>query len=175
MSDHEIKVVVVDNFGKDVDSVPRRPIHVVLNNIRSAHNVGSIFRTADAALAEKVYTCGITAHPPSHKLKKTSLGSGRFVPWEHFGTALDAVQQLQARGVQVCALEATDRSEGLFDVAFPKPVAVVFGNEVDGVSRDVLAAADRVIAIPMGGFKNSLNVAVAAGVVIYEIARQQGA
>lgn len=172
MCDRELHVVVVDNFGKDVASVPRRPLHVVLDNIRSAYNVGSIFRTADAALVEHVYTCGITAHPPSHKLKKTSLGAARFVPWAHFDTALDAVRLLQARGVPVYALEVTDKSQSLFETQFPSPAAIVLGNEVHGVSRDVLAAADQLVAIPMDGFKNSMNVSVAAGVAIYEIVRQ---
>ena len=165
-------VIVVDNFGKDMQSVPRRPIHVVLDNVRSAYNVGSIFRTCDAALVERVYCCGITAHPPSPKLKKTSLGAARFVPWEHVDTTLEAVQALKARGVPVFALEVAERSESLFDVVWPSPAAIVLGSEVDGVSQDVLAAADRIVAIPMGGFKNSINAAVAAGVVVFEMARQ---
>jgi len=172
MAEDGIQVVVVDNFGKDIDSVPRRPVHVVLDNIRSAHNVGSIFRTCDAALVERVYCCGITAHPPSHKLKKTSLGAARFVPWEHCETTADAVQALKALGIPVFAFEVTDRSESLFAMDVPSPVALVFGNEVDGVSRDVLPLADRIVAIPMGGFKNSVNVAVATGVAVFEVVRQ---
>jgi len=172
MCDDPIRVVVVDNFGRDMDSVPRRPIHVVLDNVRSAHNVGSIFRTCDAALVERVYACGITARPPSLKLKKTSLGAARFVPWEHFGSAIDAVGTLKQQGIPVYAIEVTDRSESVFEVEFPSPVAIVLGSEVDGVSGDVLAAADRIVAIPMAGFKNSVNVSVAAGVVVFEIVRQ---
>ncbi len=172
MSQKHINVVIVDNFGKDVASVPRRPIHVVLDNIRSAYNVGSIFRTCDAALVEKVYCCGITAHPPNHKLKKTSLGAARFVPWEHFGSTLDAVAAIKERGVPVFALEVTDRSEDLFKIDVPSPVAIVLGSEVEGVAQEVLAAADRIVAIPMAGFKNSINVSVAAGVAIFEIARR---
>jgi tRNA G18 (ribose-2'-O)-methylase SpoU len=164
--------VVVDNFGRDMASVPRRPLHVVLDNLRSAYNVGSIFRTADAALVEKVYTCGISAHPPNLKLRKTSLGAARFVPWEHFTRTMDAVSALRSRGIPVYAFEVTDRSRSLFATRFRSPAAVVFGNELAGVSGEVLAAADEIVAIPMGGFKNSVNVSVAAGVAIFEIVRQ---
>ena len=174
MSDDDIDVVVVDNFGKDVDAVPRRPIHVVLDNVRSAYNVGSVFRTADAALVQQLYLGGITAHPPNQKLKKTSLGAARFVPWVRTDSALDAVRRLQADGVPVYAFETADQSRSLFDTVFPRPVGLVFGSEVEGVSQGVLAAADHIVAIPMGGFKNSMNVAVAFGVVVYEIARQYG-
>ena len=172
MSDGAIEVVVTDNFGRDLDSVPRRPIHVVLDNLRSAYNVGSIFRTADATLVEKVYTGGITPHPPHPKVKKTSLGATRFVPWQHFETTFDAVQHLAERQIPIYAFEVTSRSRNLFTTEFPSPVAILLGSETDGVSRDVLAAADEIVAIPMGGFKNSLNVSVAAGVIIYEIVRQ---
>jgi len=171
MSD-ALQVTVTDNFGKDLDSVSRRPIHVVLDNLRSAYNVGSIFRTADATLVERIYTCGITPHPPNPKVKKTSLGATRFVPWQHFDSTLDAVQHLASRRIPLYAFELTSKSRNLFTTEFPSPVAVLLGSETDGVSRDVLAAADEIVAIPMGGFKNSLNVSVAAGVIIYEIERQ---
>ncbi len=164
--------VVVSHFGLDPASVPRRPLYVVLDNIRSAYNVGSIFRTCDAAAAQMIYCCGITAHPPHHKLKKTSLGADFFVPWRHTDSALDAVRELQQQGVDVLALEVTERSENLFDVPVTAPAALVLGNEVEGVDPRVLDAADRVVAIPMAGFKNSLNVAVAAGIAVFEIVRR---
>lgn len=167
-----MEVVVTDNFGKDMGSVPRRPIHVVLDNLRSAYNVGSIFRTADATLVEKVYACGITPHPPNPKVKKTSLGAARFVPWQHFATTADAVQHLAEQQIPLYAVEVTSKSRSLFITEFPSPVAILLGSETDGVSRDILAAADEIVAIPMGGFKNSMNVSVAAGVVIYEIMRR---
>jgi len=140
--------------------------------LRSAFNVGSIIRTADCALVEKVYCCGITAHPPHKKLDKTSLGALPYVPWEHRETALEIVSELKAKGIPIFALELTNKSRVIWDISFPLPVAVVLGNEALGVSEDVLQLADEIVEIPMLGYKNSINVAVAFGIVVYEIQRQ---
>jgi len=157
---------------EEFERVPRRPVFVVLDNLRSAFNVGSVIRTADCALVEKIYFCGITAHPPHRKLDKTSLGSLPYVPWEHKETAEEVVLELHKKGVPVYALELTNRSHPIWKVCFPEPVALVLGNEALGVSKDVLALADKIVEIPMLGYKNSINVAVAFGIVVYEIQRQ---
>ena len=155
------------------ENVPRRPIYAILDNLRSAFNVGSIIRAADCALVEKVYLCGITAHPPHKKLDKTSLGALPYVPWEHRSTAEEAVAELKDRNIPVVALELTNRSRVLWEYRFPEPVGLVLGNEALGVSPKALALVDDIVEIPMLGYKNSINVAVAFGIAVYEIQRQQ--
>ena len=152
----------------------KHPIHLVLDHLRSAFNVGSIFRTADTARLAEVVTCGYTAHPPHPKLDKTALGTLEYVPSRHFDTTVEAVEDLQAAGVQVWALETTSRSVPHTAVVYPQPVALVLGNEALGVERAVLERCDRLIEIPMYGYKNSLNVAAACAVVVFEILRQWG-
>ena len=151
----------------------RRPVYVLLDNLRSAFNVGSIVRTADCALIEKVIFCGITAHPPHKKLDKTSLGALPYITCEHRDDVTEAIRELKEEGVSIVALELTNRSKVIWEYQFPSPVAVVLGNEALGVSQEALDLADDIIEIPMLGFKNSLNVSVAFGVVAYEIQRQQ--
>lgn len=151
---------------------PRRPIFVVLDNLRSAFNVGAIFRTADCLGVERALPCGITAHPPHPKLEKTALGTVDYVPWEYRDSTLQAVQELKGKGIEVIALETTDASVPYHQIEYPTPVCLVLGNEALGVSREVLEAADRIVEIPVAGFKNSLNVAIAFGIVAYEIVRQ---
>jgi 23S rRNA (guanosine2251-2'-O)-methyltransferase len=155
-------------FGR----LPRFPVTVILDNLRSAFNVGSIFRTADCALVEKIVTCGITAHPPNRKLEKTALGTIPFIAWEHRTDAAEAARELRSGGRRIVALETTDRSGILWESRFSLPAALVVGNEALGVSREVLDLADEVIEIPMFGFKNSINAAVAVGGVMNEIQRQ---
>jgi tRNA G18 (ribose-2'-O)-methylase SpoU len=154
--------------------LPRQPLYLVLDDLRSAFNVGSIFRTADTARLARVVTCGYTAHPPHPKLDKTALGTLGYVPAAHYGTALEAVADLQRQGVPVWALETTSRSRTYSEVAYPRPLAVVLGNEALGVSRPVLERCDELVEIPVSGYKNSLNVAVACGVVVFEVLRQWG-
>jgi 23S rRNA (guanosine2251-2'-O)-methyltransferase len=156
----------------DFAKIARCPVTVVLDNLRSAFNVGSIFRTADCSLVQKIITCGITAHPPNGKLEKTALGTLPIVPWEHRAAAAEAVAEMKSAGVRVVAMETTDQSETLWNFRFPLPVCLVFGNEALGVSSPALAAADDLVEIPMFGYKNSINVAAAFGIVMYEIQRQ---
>lgn len=153
-------------------AIPRLPVYAVLENLRSAFNVGSIIRTADCALLQTVYLCGITAHPPHRKLEKTSLGALPFIQWEYRTSALEAVRECRSKSIPVAALELTDRSRCIWEFDFPMPVALVMGNEALGVSREILNEADTIIEIPMLGYKNSINVAVAFGIVVYEIQRQ---
>jgi len=169
--------IQVRSFDSDLNPeqfqvIPRFPVYAVLENLRSAFNVGSIIRTADCALLKMVYLCGITAHPPHRKLDKTSLGALPFVQWEYRESALEAVRECRSKSIPVAALELTDRSQCLWEIDFPLPVALVMGNEALGVSREVLNEVDHIVEIPMLGYKNSINVAVAFGVAVYEIQRQ---
>jgi tRNA G18 (ribose-2'-O)-methylase SpoU len=148
---------------------------VILDNLRSAFNVGSIFRTADACGVERIYLCGITARPPNQKLDKTALGATEFVPWEYRSSTHNALEQLSNDGVPVLCVEISPSSKSLWKVHFPERVGIVFGHEVYGVSEDILAMADGVIQLPMLGIKNTLNVATACGVVLFEALRQRWA
>lgn len=147
------------------------PIVLVLDNVRSALNVGSIFRTADAFLLEKILLCGITAQPPHREILKTALGSTDSVNWEYMPSTETAVSELKTQGYQVFAVEQTTQSIWLQDF---RPVAdgkyaFILGNEVDGVSQNVLSMCDGVVEIPQFGTKHSLNVAVAAGIVVWTV------
>ena len=147
----------------------RRPVHVVLDNVRSAFNVGSIFRTADAAGVECVHLCGITCWPPHAKLEKTSLGAHQYVGWKRHESTEDALRSLRAQGIPIVALETRPKAQVMGQFSWPQPVAIVLGHEVVGVSAEVLALCDVCLQIPMFGVKNSLNVASAFAVVIYDV------
>lgn len=148
---------------------PRRPIHVVLDNLRSAFNVGSIFRTADAGAVEHIHLCGMTAHPPHKKLEKTALGAFDYVPWTYHPRTKDAIRDLQSRNVPCVAVEVTPEATPLPEMHWPQPVAIVFGNEVSGITGDILTRCNAVVQIPMHGYKNTINVATAFGIVLYDI------
>ena len=142
---------------------------LVLDNIRSAHNVGSAFRTSDAFKVDRIYLCGICAAPPSAEIHKSALGAEDSVEWEHFGRTQDAVEALKAEGYTVIAVEQTVNSVKLNDF---KPVpgkryALIFGNEVDGVQQDVVDASDFSLEVPQWGTKHSLNVSVTVGVLLW--------
>lgn len=149
------------------------PIVAVLENIRSAYNVGSVFRTADAFLLEGIYITGYTCTPPHKEIKKTALGAEDTVSWQHFTTATAAIEQLKKDGYTVFAIEQAQDSIALQHLNFTaiEKVAVVFGNEVSGVEQATIALCDGVIEIPQLGMKHSLNIATAAGVVLWEIVR----
>ena len=151
---------------------PKFPVVLVLDNLRSAFNVGALFRVADTARLAGLLTCGHTAHPPHPRLDKTALGSLDYVAGEHFPTTEEAVGRLREDGVPVWALETTSRSRHYARVSYPRPVALVLGNEALGVQPSVLESCDELVEVPVFGFKNSLNVAAAAAVVVYEILRQ---
>jgi tRNA G18 (ribose-2'-O)-methylase SpoU len=149
--------------------LPQEGIVVVLDNIRSAHNAGSVFRSCDAFKADKVYLCGITPVPPSAEIHKSALGAEFSVPWEHCPHTLEVVGRLKAEGYVTIAVEQTVNSLelGCFVREKGRKYAFIFGNEVDGVSQDVVDASDMALEIPQRGTKHSLNVSVAAGVVLW--------
>lgn len=149
-------------------------IAVVLDNVRSAHNVGSAFRSADAFKADKVVLCGICAVPPSAEIHKTALGAEDSVPWEHFDRTADAVEALRAEGYTLVSVEQTVHSVSLESFR-PEPgnrYAIVFGNEVEGVGQDVVDASDLSLEIPQWGTKHSLNVSVTVGIVLWHLRSQ---
>lgn len=152
--------------------LPKHPIYLILDNLRSAFNVGSIFRTADTSRLAQVITCGYTAHPPHAKLDKTALGTLEYVPTRHFDSTTEAVSHLRQAGTPVFALETTTASSVYTECPYPQPLGLVLGNEALGVSREVLDQCDQILEIPLFGFKNSMNVAAAAAVVTFEILRQ---
>jgi tRNA G18 (ribose-2'-O)-methylase SpoU len=145
------------------------PLIVVLDDVRSMHNVGSVFRTADAFRLEAVYLCGITGCPPHNEIHKTALGAEDSVEWRHFDSALEAVRELQGRGVTVFSVEQAEGSTKLpsFQPEQGKSYAIVLGNEVKGVHQEVVDASDGCLEIPQYGTKHSMNVSVTAGIVIY--------
>jgi len=145
------------------------PIVIVLDNVRSLNNIGSIFRTADAFLMEAIYLCGITAQPPHREIQKTALGATESVDWKYFAQTIDAVQQLKKEGFKILSIEQTKNSTLLHDFK-PHPkekMALVFGNEVKGVSQGIINESDLVLEIPQFGTKHSLNISVSVGVVLW--------
>jgi len=146
------------------------PLIVVLDNVRSLHNVGSVFRTADAFLVEAVYLCGITSTPPNAEIHKTALGAENTVEWKYFDDASQAVEQLKADNYTVFAVEQAEGSTLLSEIELEKEkkYAVIFGNEVKGVQQSVVDMCDGCIEIPQFGTKHSLNVSVAGGIVVWE-------
>ena len=154
-------------------NLPDSGIALILDNIRSAHNVGSAFRTADAFKADKIWLCGICATPPSAEIHKSALGAEDSVPWEHRGDTLSLVRELQAKGWTVLSVEQTEKAVELqnFEPAAGARYALVFGNEVDGVQQEVVDASDGALVIPQQGTKHSLNVSVSIGVVLWQFRR----
>ncbi len=155
-------------------ALPESGISLILDNIRSAHNVGSAFRTADAFKADKLWLCGICATPPSAEIHKSALGAEDSVPWEHRGDTLSLVRELQEQGWTVLSVEQTEHATELQDFE-PQPgarYALVFGNEVDGVQQEVVDASDGALVIPQFGSKHSLNVSVSVGVVLWQFVRK---
>ncbi len=150
------------------------PVIVVLDNLRSQHNIGSIFRTADAFRLEAVYLCGISATPPNREMQKTALGATESVNWKYFANTMQAVEALKEKAYTLCPIEQTEGSISLNDFELPqtKGLGIVFGNEVGGVEQAVIDTSDLCIEIPQFGTKHSLNVAVSAGIVIWEVFNQ---
>jgi 23S rRNA (guanosine2251-2'-O)-methyltransferase len=159
---------------EDFKQQQKFPIIIILNDIRSLNNIGSFFRTADAFNVEKIYLCGITANPPHREIQKTALGATETVTWEHRSSIIELVQELKSQGIKVAAIEQAEKTTFLQDVnkLDYEKIALVFGNEVDGVDQEVIDASDYIIEIPQFGTKHSLNVSVCAGVVMWEFTKQ---
>lgn len=149
----------------------KTPLVIVLDNVRSLNNIGSIFRSADAYRVEKIYLCGITAQPPHKDIRKTALGATETVAWEYVANTIDIIQILHSQGYITCAIEQAERSQNLYNYMPAKgdKVAVVLGNEVKGVQQEIVNACNQVIELEQYGTKHSLNIAVCAGIVIYDL------
>ena len=167
LKNSELDRLSVDEYKEIV----KTPITVVLDNIRSCNNIGSVFRTSDALLIEKVILCGITATPPNKDIHKTALDAEKSVPWEYFEETKSAVQRLKENGYRVFAVEQVENSISLPDFVPGKDqkLALVFGNEVKGVQQSVVDICDGAIEIPQYGTKHSFNISVSAGIVLWDL------
>jgi tRNA G18 (ribose-2'-O)-methylase SpoU len=167
LQNSELNRLDVEAFKKE----DKLPLIIVLDNVRSLHNVGAIFRTSDAFLIQKIYLCGITGTPPNKEIRKTALGATETVAWAYANDTLELVKKLKDQGVYVASLEQAVGSVMLhdFEPIESRTMAFVFGHEVHGVSQEVVDASDVVIEIPQFGSKHSLNVSVSAGMVIWEL------
>ncbi len=165
----ELGRMSVDEFKQ----ASKSPVIVILDNIRSMHNVGSVFRTADAFRVEAIFLCGYTPQPPHRDIHKTALGATDTVDWMYFPTTVEAVKEVKEKGYTVFAIEQVAESISLEGFTAEGKMAIVFGNEVEGVGNEVLPLCDGSIEIPQLGMKHSLNVSVAAGIVLWEVVRQR--
>ena len=160
----------MDELGRksadDMREADKHPIIVILDNVRSMHNVGSVFRTCDAFAVEALYLCGYTALPPHRDIHKTALGATETVAWKHFDTVMDAIHSCREKGYRILAVEQAHNSMSLNELAYNgnDRIALIFGNEVAGVNQDAVLAADGCIEIPQWGAKHSLNISVSVGV-----------
>ena len=166
----EMKRLTVEEFQR----VEKMPLVVVLDDVRSMHNVGSVFRTADSFRVAGVVLCGITGRPPHAEIHKTALGAEDSVAWRYFATALEAVEALRSEGYTILSIEQVEHSTKLpsFRPEHGRKYAVILGNEVKGVHQEVVDASDGCLEIPQLGTKHSMNVSVTAGIIIYEFARE---
>ena len=156
---------------KSFKSIKKTPLIVVLDNIRSLNNIGSIFRTCDAFLVSKIYLCGITAKPPNRKINKTALGSTDSVEWDYFKSTIKLIEKLKSEGVKIWSIEQVERAQKLNDIEkidSKQKHAIVFGNEIKGVDQKIIDISENTIEIDQYGTKHSLNVSVAAGIVIWK-------
>ncbi|AOW20945.1 RNA methyltransferase [Urechidicola croceus] len=167
LKNRELNRIDVEGFKK-ADKIP---LIVILDNIRSLNNIGSVFRTSDAFVIEKIYLCGITATPPNKEIHKTALGATESVDWEYVEETVELVKKLQRENVKVVSIEQADNATMLqdFEVEKKQKYAVVFGNEVKGVQQEVVSTSDYCIEIPQYGTKHSLNISVSCGVVIWDL------
>lgn len=152
----------------------KTPFVIVLDNVRSQSNVGSVFRTADAFLVEAIYLCGITAKPPHREIQKTALGATESVAWKYFEDTADAVNELKSKGFIIIAIEQAEGAIELQDITLESGnnYALIFGHEIDGVRQDIVDSCDKCIEIPQFGTKHSFNISVSAGIVLWEFNRK---
>ena len=166
LKNKELQRINIDEFK----SAKKTPITIVLDNVRSALNVGAIFRTADAFLIENIILCGITTNPPNKEIRKSALGATKSVNWESEKNTIDAISKLKKNGYYIIAVEQANKSSKLNNLTLlNKPLAIIMGNEVNGISQNIINICDEVLEIPQFGTKHSLNVSVATGIVLWEI------
>ncbi|MEI6900679.1 MAG: RNA methyltransferase [Bacteroidota bacterium] len=173
LTTNELNRVSLDQY----QSIIKLPVVIVLDNIRSQNNIGSIFRTADAFLIQEIHLCGITATPPHREIHKTALGATDSVTWKYYADSVDSVKELKMNGFTLYGVEQTDQSLSLeqFSITTSAKIALVFGNEVEGIEERIIQLVDNCIEIPQFGTKHSLNVSVAAGIIIWEVFKKMAA
>ena len=166
----------IKELRKDIEKIneyERNPIYVLCDNIRSIFNVGSIFRTSDGAFIEKIFLTGFTPYPPRKEIDKVALGATNSVPWEYHKDPLDVVKSLKSEGVKIAVLEITDNKNYYWNIEKKDfPLCLIIGNEISGVSKELIDESDLSLEIPMMGMKQSLNVSVAYGIAVYELMRK---
>jgi 23S rRNA (guanosine2251-2'-O)-methyltransferase len=167
LKNEELDRISIDEFK----STEKTPIIIVLDNIRSLNNIGSVFRTADAFLIEAIYLCGITAQPPHREIQKTALGATESVNWKYFESTSEAIKELKDKNFKIAAIEQAENSIMLneFSLTKTEKMAVIFGNEVKGVDQKAINLSNVVIEIPQHGTKHSLNISVSTGIVIWDL------
>ena len=166
LKNKDLQRITIEEFK----SAKKTPITIVLDNVRSALNVGSIFRTADAFLIENIILCGITTTPPNKEIRKVALGSTNSVNWQFEKNTLNAVSKLKKRGYHIMGIEQADKSSKLNNFTLPKkPIAIIMGNEINGVAEDVISICDEVMEFPQIGTKHSLKLSVSTGIVLWEL------
>ncbi len=170
LSTEELNRINIDEFKRSKKS----PLVVVLDNIRSLNNIGSVFRSSDAFLVEVIYLCGITAQPPHKDIHKTALGATESVDWKYFENTLDAISHLKKEGYKIVSVEQTEQSIFLqdFKIQTKEKYALILGHEVKGVAQNVIDASDYVLEIPQYGTKHSFNISVTTGIVLWELFKQ---
>lgn len=167
ISNIDLNRITVEEFKKE----KKTPLILVLDNIRSLNNIGSVFRTSDAFLIEKIYLCGITATPPHKDIHKTAIGATDSVDWEYSQSTVDVVNKLRNDGVSIISVEQVDKAVMLneFSLDRDRKYALIFGNELKGVSQEVVSMSDMSLEIPQYGTKHSLNIAISVGIVVWEV------
>lgn len=166
------EILTIKPSVAEVKKRKRMEIYALLDNVRSLHNVGAIFRTSDAILLKKLFLCGITGFPPKKEISKTALGAEEIVPFEYNESAVETIKKLKKKGVQIVAVELAEGSKRYDKIKYKFPICFVFGHEVEGVSDEVMELVDQAIEIPMLGRANSLNVATCYGIIVYEALKQ---
>ena len=164
LNNSELKRITIEEFKKTT----KNKVVVILDNVRSAQNVGSIFRTSDAFLVEKIYLCGITPPPPSNEIRKTALGATKSVEWEYQTNTYDVVRLLKQKGYNIVGVEQAEKSTSLENFKIDKPTAFIFGHEVEGIDQNIINECDEVLEIEQFGTKHSLNISVCAGIIIWK-------
>ncbi len=167
LKNEELNRLKIDEFK----AADKNPLVVVLDNVRSSNNIGSIFRTSDAFLIDRIYLCGICATPPDREIHKTALGAEESIEWKYFKTTEEAVHQLRKEGFVIVAIEQVEGSISLADYSpgADEKTALIFGNEVKGVQQEIVSLSDKTIEIPQLGTKHSFNIAVSAGIVLWDL------
>ena len=153
---------------EEVKKKKKNEIYALLDNVRSLHNVGAIFRTSDAVCLKKLFLCGITGHPPRKEISKTALGAEEIVEWEYNEDTVEVIKELKEKGIKIIAVELAHESEIFYEAKYDFPVCFIFGHEVLGISDEVMELVDMTVEIPMLGRANSLNISTCNGIIVYD-------